>query len=65
MKNVEGWSVGDLKAPIKGIDRDGSINPDAAEPVYYTKRYVAPSVLYLQDDQKIASQVYNDCFISY
>lgn len=39
MSSVEGWVAGSLKDPVPGLGKDGK-----AEPVYNTKRYVAPVV---------------------
>lgn len=52
MKNVEGWKAGDLKAPIKGIGED----PEAFEPVYYTKKYIPPTMVVLPNESVIRAQ---------
>ena len=44
MKDVRGWSPMDLKAAVP-VGLNGE-----EEPVYYTKRYVAPSKLYLPEN---------------
>jgi hypothetical protein len=54
MKNVEGWKAGDLKAPIKGIGQD----PEAHEPVYYTKKYIRPSLVVLPKESIIPAQIW-------
>lgn len=52
MKNVPGWKAGDLKEPIKGIGAD----PEASVPVYYTKKFVPPSLVVLQQGSIIPAQ---------
>ena len=47
MKNVQGWSPMDLKAPVKGIGKFGVRDEHQAEPVYHTSRYVIPSLVFL------------------
>ena len=39
MTAVDGWVPGSLKEPVPGLGKAGE-----AEPVYHTKRYVAPIV---------------------
>ena len=46
------WKGGDLKEPILGLGRD----PNVAEPVYHTTRYVAPSLLYLPKQEVLTPQ---------
>lgn len=52
MKNVPGWKAGDLKASVEGI---GS-NADASEPVYHTKKFIAPSMVLLPKESVIPAQ---------
>ena len=47
MKSKGDWSPLDLKSPIPGIGKYGKPDEHAAEPVYYTKRYVRPSLIFL------------------
>ncbi|RKP03378.1 hypothetical protein CXG81DRAFT_9676 [Caulochytrium protostelioides] len=47
MKDVPGWSAMDLKAPMQGINEQGFHEQGVATPVYYTKRYVAPSLVFI------------------
>ncbi|KAJ3117228.1 hypothetical protein HDU96_007487 [Phlyctochytrium bullatum] len=50
MKNVEGWTPLDLKAPVRGIGKDGLKDPHQAEPVYHTSSYVRPTYVFLPSD---------------
>ncbi len=40
MSGVAGWVPGSLQEPVPGLSKDG--HGHGAEPVYHTKRYVAP-----------------------
>ncbi|KAJ1568108.1 hypothetical protein HK096_007551 [Nowakowskiella sp. JEL0078] len=55
MKNVEGWSPLDLKAPVAGLN-----SSTVAKPVYYTEKYVPPSFVFLpwheETGERISSQ---------
>ncbi|KAJ3302493.1 hypothetical protein HDV03_004916 [Kappamyces sp. JEL0829] len=51
MKDTKDWAPLDLKAPVGGIGKFGVKNEEAAEPVYHTKRYVAPSLVFLPKEQ--------------
>jgi hypothetical protein len=61
MKNVQGWKAGDLKAPIKGIGDD----PEAFEPVYYTEKYIRPSLVVLPKESIIPAQVWRGSNLLY
>ncbi|KAI9203184.1 GRIM-19 protein-domain-containing protein [Polychytrium aggregatum] len=50
------WQPVDLKAPVRGIGKDAVRDPEQSEPVYHTSRYVAPSMVYLPEDEKSTSQ---------
>jgi hypothetical protein len=58
MKNVPNWAPGDLKAPVPGIGKNGVRDDHQAEPVYHTKRYIAPSFVFLpkEDEGFLQSQ---------
>ncbi|KAJ3209304.1 hypothetical protein HDU67_006277 [Dinochytrium kinnereticum] len=58
MKNVDGWSPLDLKAPVRGVGRYGYYNAAAAEPVYHTEKYVKPTYIFLppESDHRIEPQ---------
>lgn len=56
MSNVKDWAPLDLKAPVQGLGKRGSRDSEAAEPVYHTKAYVAPSVLFLPPTTTIGAQ---------
>lgn len=47
MKGKPDWAAADLKAPVKGVGKYGVLEEGAAEPVYHTKRYVKPSLVFL------------------
>ena len=51
MKSKKDWIPMDLKAPISGIGKNGERNEHSAEPVYHTKRYVRPSLIFLPPSQ--------------
>ncbi|KAJ3100778.1 hypothetical protein HDU97_001949 [Phlyctochytrium planicorne] len=50
MKNVEGWKPMDLKAPVRGVGKQGSLDYHQAEPVYHTERHVKPTFIFLPDE---------------
>lgn len=52
MKNKADWSAMDLKAAIPGIGKYGKPDEHAAEPVYHTKRYVRPSLVFLPPSEE-------------
>ena len=52
MQNKNDWVPMDLKAPIVGIGKNGERNEHSAEPVYHTKRYVRPSLIFLPPSQE-------------
>jgi hypothetical protein len=60
MKDVEGWSAFDLKAPVKGLGKNGEIDVNASEPVYHTDRYVEPNAVFLPLDymSRIPAQIW-------
>ncbi|KAJ3260814.1 hypothetical protein HK103_007377 [Boothiomyces macroporosus] len=47
MKDHPEWAANDLKAPVKGLGKGGVLDENAAEPVYHTERYVAPTTVFL------------------
>ena len=51
MKQIDGWSPLDLKAPVPGLGPKGE-----TEPVYFTKRYVAPISAIITDEYLIEPQ---------
>lgn len=61
MKNVPGWKAGDLKAPVAGIGSD----PEALEPVYYTKKFIAPSLFVLPKESVIPAQPWRGSHMLY
>lgn len=61
MKDVPGWKAGDLKAPIKGIGDD----PEAFEPVYYTEKYIRPSLVVLPKESIIPAQIWRGSNLLY
>merc|ERR1719354_1105752 len=52
------WPAMDLKAPIKGIGKGGVEDKNQEEPVYHTKRYVKPSLVFVPpgSESKIDAQ---------
>jgi hypothetical protein len=52
MKNVDGWSAMDLKAPVKGVGKLGIRDENQAEPVYHTSRYVPPTLVFLPKEEE-------------
>jgi hypothetical protein len=52
MKDVPNWSAYDLKTPVPGLAKNGELDPNAAEPVYHTKRYVEPNAVFLPMDNE-------------
>jgi hypothetical protein len=51
MKEKLEWKAGDLKTPTKGVGKGGVRDENQAEPVYHTKRYVAPSLIFLPQSE--------------
>ena len=49
------WKGADLKTPIPGLGKLGR-DPNGAEPVYHTERYVAPSLIYLPKEEVMSPQ---------
>ncbi|KAJ3409158.1 hypothetical protein HDV05_004566 [Chytridiales sp. JEL 0842] len=49
--STESWAPLDLKAPVKGIGKNGVRDPEAAEPVYHTSRYVAPTFYFVPKEE--------------
>ena len=58
MSEVPNWSPLDLKTPVPGIGKDAKRDPNQAEPVYHTKRYVQPAFLFLpwESEERIPAQ---------
>jgi hypothetical protein len=50
------WAAGDLKTPVPGIGKFGVKSDEDAEPVYHTKRYVAPSLVFLPKEEVADAQ---------
>jgi NADH dehydrogenase (ubiquinone) 1 alpha subcomplex subunit 13 len=53
MKDVPGWVPFDLKASVKGINADGNRDENASTPVYHTKRYVPPQIIFLPEQEAV------------
>ncbi|KAJ3196296.1 hypothetical protein HK101_009404 [Irineochytrium annulatum] len=53
MEDVPGWVPMSLTDPVPGLGKRGERDNRAAEPVYHTKRHVAPNYVFLPaDDEK-------------
>lgn len=52
------WKGGDLKARVPGLGPNGVLDPTANEPVYFTERFVMPSLVLLQKKDKVDAQVW-------
>lgn len=52
MENVEGWQAMDLKARIPGLTDIATTNEEIGAPVYYTKRDVRPSYVFIPGETK-------------
>ncbi|KAJ3341533.1 hypothetical protein HDU93_004693 [Gonapodya sp. JEL0774] len=52
MQGVEGFVPGSLHDPVPGLTKDGKFAEGSAEPVYHTKRYVTPGLVFVDDDNK-------------
>ncbi|KXS22196.1 hypothetical protein M427DRAFT_50544 [Gonapodya prolifera JEL478] len=52
MQQVDGFVPGSLTDPVPGLTKEGKFAEGSAEPVYHTKRYVSPSLVYVDDDDK-------------
>ncbi|KAJ3115926.1 hypothetical protein HDU96_010872, partial [Phlyctochytrium bullatum] len=53
----KGGSSLDLKAPVRGIGKDGLKDPHQAEPVYHTSSYVRPTADWAETKKKGESVV--------
>jgi hypothetical protein len=51
MSSNPNWVPLDLKAPVPGLGKNGERDPNSAEPVYHTERYVQPSLVFLPKDE--------------
>jgi NADH dehydrogenase (ubiquinone) 1 alpha subcomplex subunit 13 len=56
MKDVPNWVPMDLKAPVPGMDKNGNKSSTESVPVYYTKRHVAPTQLFLPEESLMKVQ---------
>ncbi|KAL3896518.1 MAG: hypothetical protein SGCHY_004022 [Lobulomycetales sp.] len=52
----ENWSPMDLKAKVPGVGKYGKFDPEQAEPVYHTKRYVQPNFVSLPESSMMKAQ---------
>lgn len=46
------WKAMDLKSPVKGIGKNGVKDENQAEPVYHTKRWVTPTLIFAPPSDK-------------
>ncbi|KAJ3086955.1 hypothetical protein HK102_012108 [Quaeritorhiza haematococci] len=56
MQDVPDWQAMDLKAKVPGIGKYGAKDPNAAEPVYHTDRYVQPNLVFIPPEDKVPAQ---------
>jgi len=56
MKDVPGWTAGDLKASVPGLGKDGKLAPGAAEPVYHNPHIFTPVSIVHMDNKGPTSQ---------